>query len=177
MIIARGRFGPYIKYGEKFVNIPRNEDPLEMELDRAIELIEIKINEDAPVGSYKGIPYTKGKGRFGPFLKYDKLFVNVPRRYDFDNLTQEEAHELIEAKIQKEANRYIHQWPEEKLAVENGRWGPFIRFGKKSIKLPRVDKKAMSQEDAARLTLEEVKKLVEAEIPDAFKKKTRAKKK
>lgn len=175
VIIARGRFGPYIKYAEKFVNIPRNEDPLEMQLDRAIELIEIKIKEDAPVGSYKGIPYTKGKGRFGPFLKYDKLFVNVPKRYDFENLTQEEAHELIEAKIQKEANRYIHQWPEEKLAVENGRWGPFIRFGKKSIKLPRVDKKAMSQEDAAKLTLEEVKKLVEAEIPDAFKKKTRAK--
>ena len=175
VIIARGRFGPYIKYGEKFVNIPRTEDPLEMELERATELIEIKIKEDAPVGSYKGISYTKGKGRFGPFLKYDKLFVNVPKRYDFENLSQEDAHELIEAKLVKEANRYIHQWPEEKLAIENGRWGPFIRFGKKSIKLPRVDKKAMSQEDAAKLTLEEVKKLVEEEIPNAFKKKTRKK--
>lgn len=175
VIIARGRFGPYIKYGEKFVNIPRNEDPIEMELDRAVELIEIKIKEDAPVGSYKGISYTKGKGRFGPFLKYDKFFVNVPARYDFENLSQEDAHELIEKKIEKEANRFINQWPEDKLAVENGRWGPFIRFQKKSIKLPRVDKKAMSQEDAAKLTLEEVKKLVEAEIPDAFKKKTRAK--
>ena len=175
VIIARGRFGPYIKYGEKFVNIPRTEDPIEMELDRAIELIEIKIKEDAPVGTYKGISYTKGKGRFGPFLKYDKFFVNVPKRYDFENISQEDAHELIEAKIQKEANRYIHQWPEDKLAVENGRWGPFIRFMKKSIKLPRVDKKAMTSEDAAKLTLEEVKKLVEVEIPDAFKKKTRAK--
>lgn len=175
VIIARGRFGPYIKFGEMFVNISRIEDPLEMELDRAIELIEIKIKEDAPVGSYKGISYTKGKGRFGPFLKYDKLFVNVPARYDFENLSQEDAHALIEAKIQKEANRYIHQWPDDNLAVENGRWGPFIRFGKKSIKLPRVDKKAMSQEDAAKLTLEEVKKLVEIEIPDAFKKKTKAK--
>jgi len=175
VIIARGRFGPYIKFGEKFVNIPRIEDPIEMELDRAIELIELKIKEDAPVGSYKGISYTKGKGRFGPFLKYDKLFVNVPARFDFENLSQEEAHTLIEAKIEKEANRYINQWPEDKLAVENGRWGPFIRFAKKSIKLPRVDKKAMSQEDAAKLTLEEVKKLVEIEIPDAFKKKTRAK--
>jgi DNA topoisomerase-1 len=175
VIIARGRFGPYIKFGEKFVNIPRNEDPIEMELDRAIELIKMKIKEDAPVGTYKGIPYTKGKGRFGPFLKYDTLFVNVPARYDFENLSQDDAHALIEAKIQKEANRYIHQWPEEKLAVENGRWGPFIRFGKKSIKLPRVDKKAMTQEDAAELTLEEVKKMVEAEIPDAFAKKTKAK--
>ena len=77
----------------------------------------------------------------------------------------------------KEANRFVKRWEDEKLAIENGRWGPFIRFKKKSIKLPRVDKKAMSSEQAAELTLEQVKELVEAEIPDAFKKKTRAKKK
>lgn len=177
IIVARGRFGPYVKYDELFANIPRAEDPLEMSLERAVELVELKIKEDAPVGSYKGIPYTQGKGRFGPFLKYNGLFVNIPRKYDPENLTQEDAHTLIEAKLEKEANRYIQQWEDEKLAVENGRWGPFIRFKKKSIKLPRVDKKAMSQEDAAKLTLEEVKKLVEAEIPNAFKKKTRAKKK
>ena len=179
VVIARGRFGPYIKYMDKFVNIPRGEDPLDMEMERAQELIDQKIKEDAPVGSYKGIPYTKGKGRFGPFLKYDGMFVNVPKKYDFENLAESDAHELIEAKIQKEANRYIQRWESEKLAIENGRWGPFIRFGKKSVKLPRVDKKAMSQEDAAKLTLEEVKKLVEAEIPGAFskeKKKTTKKK-
>ncbi len=177
VIIARGRFGPYIKYNDMFVNIPRNEDPMQLTLDRAIELIDQKIKENAPVGTYKGIPYTKGKGRFGPFLKYDGLYVNVPKRYDFENLTQEEAHELIEAKIQKEANRYIHKWDQHNLAVENGRWGPFIRFKKKSIKLPRVNKKAMTPEQAADLTLEQVMKLVEAEIPDAFKKKASRKKK
>ncbi len=175
VIIARGRFGPYIKFGEKYVNLPKTEDPHEVRMERAIELIDIKIKEDAPAGSYKGISYTKGKGRFGPFLKYNSMFINVPKRYDFENLSQGEAFELIEAKIQKEANRYITQWPEDKLAVENGRWGPFIRFKKKSIKLPRVDKKAMSQEDAAKLTLEEVKKLVEVELPGSFKKKKKAK--
>jgi len=175
VIIARGRYGPYIKFGEMFVNLPRAEDPLELEMERAQELIDIKIIEESPIGSYKGIEYTKGKGRFGPFLKYDGFFVNIPARYDADNLTQEEQHELIEAKLVKEANRYIQRWDDEKLAVENGRWGPFIRWQKKSIKLPRVDKKAMSQEDAAKLTLEEVKKLVEAEHPTAFTKKTRKK--
>ncbi|MEE9438735.1 MAG: type I DNA topoisomerase [Saprospiraceae bacterium] len=175
VVVARGRFGPYIKYDEMFVNLPRVEDPLELTLERAIEHIAQKIKDDAPVGTYKGITYTKGKGRFGPFLKYDGFFVNIPKRYDFENLTQEEAFELIEAKLVKEANRFIHRWEDEKLAVENGRWGPFIRFKKKSIKLPRIDKKAMSPEKAAELTLEEVKKLVEVEIPDAFKKKTRKK--
>ena len=43
-------------------------------------------------------------------------------------------NELIEAKVKKESNRYIQQWPDEKISIENGRWGPFIRFGKKMLK-------------------------------------------
>ena len=104
------------------------------------------------------------------------MFVNIPRRFDPETITIDEAHELIAIKEEKEANRYIHQWPDEKIAVENGRWGPFIRFGKKSIKLPKVDDKRMTSEQAKELTLEEIKKLIEAEIPDAFAKKTRKKK-
>ncbi|MEE9372678.1 MAG: type I DNA topoisomerase [Saprospiraceae bacterium] len=163
VIIGMGRFGPYVKFDEKFVSLPRGRDPMEVELDEAIGLIEQKRKEDAPVGSYKGTSYTKGKGRFGPFLKYGDLFVNVPKRYDFDNLSQEDAHELIEAKVQKEANRYIHQWPKEKIAVENGRWGPFIRLKKKSIPIPKdKDGNRMTPEQAKELSLEAVKKIIKA---------------
>ncbi len=177
VVIASGRFGPYIKYNELYISIPRGEDPLDLKLERAHELIKEKLIEIAPIGTYKGIDYTKGKGRFGPFLKYDGLFVNIPKRFDPDNITVEECHELIEAKLVKEANRYIHRWESEKLAVENGRWGPFIRFKKKSIKLPKVKDMRMTPEQAAKLTLEDVKKLVKAEIPSAFKaKKKKAKK-
>ena len=59
------------------------------------------------------------------------MFINVPRRYNFDNLSQADINELIEAKIKKEANRYIQQWPEEKISVENGRWGPLFGLVKK----------------------------------------------
>ncbi len=97
-------------------------------MERAIELIEAKKIEDAPVGHYDGEPYTKGKGRFGPFLKWKSLYVNVPVRYDFENLSETDAQTLIAAKVEKEANRYIHNWPEEKISVENGRYGPFIKF-------------------------------------------------
>ena len=82
---------------------------------------------------------------------------------------------MIEAKLVKEANRFIHQWEDEKLSVENGRWGPFIRWKKKKIKLPKIDDKRMTSEQAAEMTLEEIKALVEAEHPDAFVKKTRKK--
>ena len=173
--IGMGRFGPYVRHGEKFVSLPRGEDPMSIEYEKAVELIEEKKKADAPVGTYKGLPITKGKGRFGPFIKWNGLFVNVSKKYDFDNLTKDEMFELIAKKEEKEANRYIHRWEDEKISVENGRWGPFIRFKKKNIKIPKVDGKRVSAEDAKSYTLEDVKKLIELELPDAFKSKKKKK--
>ncbi|HPQ22334.1 MAG TPA: type I DNA topoisomerase, partial [Saprospiraceae bacterium] len=144
VIVNNGRYGPYVKFGDSFVNIPRGEDPLDMELDRAVELIKQKQKEDAPILQYQGMPVTKGKGRFGPFIKWNDMFINVSKKYDFDNLSKEDITELIDAKVKKEENRFVKQWPEENIAIENGRWGPFIRFKKKSYKLPRENGKAMT---------------------------------
>ncbi|HNM33116.1 MAG TPA: topoisomerase C-terminal repeat-containing protein, partial [Chitinophagales bacterium] len=113
-------------------------------------------------------PVTKGKGRFGPFIKWDGVYINIPRAYHFDKLTANDCAELIEKKLEKEANRYILQFPEEKITVENGRWGPFIKFNKKMLKLTG---KKYTSEEAAQLTLEEVKAMIETQIPDAFKAK------
>jgi DNA topoisomerase-1 len=127
------------------------------------------------VGTYDGKPIIKGKGRFGPYIKWDGMFINVPRRYNFDTLTQSEMDELVEAKVKKEANRFIHRWPEEKIAVENARWGPIIKYGKKIVKFPRKpDDSKYTAEDAAALTLDDVKKIIELEIPGAFTKKQKA---
>jgi len=178
LVVGRGRYGPYVRFDDKFVSIPKDEDPLSISFERAAELVEQKLKADAPVGTYKDKPITKGKGRFGPYLKWDGMFVNVPKKYDFDNLSVEEMHELIAKKEEKEANRYIHRWEDEKIAVENGRWGPFIRFKKKSVKIPKnEDGSRVTPEQAKELTLEDVKKIIEAEIPDAFggKKTSKAK--
>lgn len=177
--IGQGRFGPYVKWGEAFVSIPRGEDAHAVDLERAIEIIEAKKIENAPVGTYEWEPYTKGKGRFGPFLKWKNLYVNVPRSIDFDTITEEEANKLIAAKIDKEANRYIHNWPEEKISVENGRYGPYIKFGKANVYLKRDGKKITDQEEIQKLTLTDIKEIISEQIPDAFKekKKPAAKKK
>ncbi len=172
-----GRFGPYVKLGDQFISIPKGEDPMEVSLDRALELIKEKHTADAPVGFFNELPITKGKGRFGPFIKWNEMFINVPRRYDFDNLSTADMNELIEAKSAKEANRFIQQWPAEKIAIENGRWGPFIRFQKKMLKLDRKkDESKYTNEEAATIELEDVKKMIEAQVPNAFSKKTAAKK-
>lgn len=169
-----GRFGPYVKWGDDFVSIPRGTDLKTVDAEKAISYIKAKQEADAPVGEYDDKPITKGTGRFGPFIKWDGLFINVPRRYDFQNLSQAEMNELIEAKIAKEGNRYIQRWDDEKISVENARWGPVIKFGKKIISLPRkADGNRPTAEDAAALTLEQVKKIIEDQFPDAFAKKTR----
>jgi DNA topoisomerase-1 len=177
LIVGQGRFGPYVKWGEAFVSIPRTEDPHAIDQARAIELIEAKKIEDAPVGMYEGEGYTKGKGRFGPFLKWKSLYINVPARFDFDNLSESDAQALIAAKIDKEANRYIHNWPEVKISVENGRYGPFIKFGKENVYLKRGAKKITEMEEIKALTLDDVKEMIGEQIPDAFKEKKKVVKK
>ena len=174
--VGIGRFGPYVKWGETYISIPKNEDVLAVGDQRAQEIIEEKIAADAPVASFKGEPVTKGKGRFGPFLKWKDLFINVPVRYDFENLSANDINELIAAKVEKEANRYIQQWEKEKIAIENGRWGPFIRFGKQMLKLGKnpKTKDKYTPEELAILDFEQVKKLITDQIPDAFE--TKAKK-
>ncbi len=166
-----GRFGPYVKFGDQFISIPKGEDAAAVDLQRAIEIIQAKKVEDAPIATYNEKPVTKGKGRFGPFIKWNDLFINIPKAYNFDTLTQQDCNELIEKKIEKEANRFIQQWPTDKIAIENGRWGPFIRFGKKMLKL--VGKGAAGKftpEELAVLPLEEVKKMILVQEPKAFDK-------
>lgn len=169
-----GRFGPYVKWGEEYISIPKGTDLATVDLAKAIQLIEEKKQADAPVATYEGKPVTKGKGRFGPFIKWDGMFINVPRRYDFDTLSKPDIDELIDAKVKKEANRFIQRWADEKIAVENGRWGPFIRFGKKMLKIPRkADDTKYTAEEAAGFSLDDVKRMIELEVPGAFAKKTK----
>ena len=185
VVIGVGRYGPYVRHNDQFISLGRGADPLEVEYDQAVELIKEKQEADRPVMQYQGKPVQKGKGRFGPFLKWNDMFINIPKRYDAATISQADMTELIEKKIEKEANRYIQRYPDLGLDVENGRWGPFIRFKKKSVKIPKKDDGTrVTSEEAKAMTLDEIKALVEAEIPGAFgkkkaatKKKTAAKKK
>ena len=170
--IGVGRFGPYVKWGEAFISIPKGEDALSVTQERAEEIIKEKKLADAPIASFKGEPVTKGTGRFGPFIKYQSMFINVPKRYDFENLAQSDINELIEAKLEKEANRYIQQWEEEKISIENARWGPIVKHGKNIFKIPKNKKEEkFTPEELAEVSLDEVKKWITAQDKNAFKEK------
>jgi DNA topoisomerase I len=175
--IGAGRFGPYVKYGEQFISIPKSIDPLEITKEETIQLIKEKLKEDAPIGFYKELPITKGKGRFGPFVKWNGMFVNVPRRFDIETIKSDEAIPLIQAKELKEANRFILKFENEKISVENGRWGPFIKFGKKIINIPKKEGKRISSEEVAKFSLEQIKEIITEQVPGAFTNKKKSKKK
>ena len=171
VVVAVGRFGPYIKLGEAFISIPRTIDPLTVDMEQALEIIKEKELADAPVAHYEGKGVTKGKGRFGPFIKYEGMFINVPRAYDFDHLSQQDINELIEKKLDKEANRYIQNWSEEKISIENARWGPQIKFGKLNLKLIKDGGGKFTPDELTALSLDQVKAMIVTQVPKAFDKK------
>jgi len=166
IVVGIGRFGPYVKYDEKFISIERGIDPLSVNKDDAIELILAKEKADAPIYKYENLPVQKGTGRFGPFIKWNNMFINVNKKYDFDNLTDKDIVQLIEEKKQKEIDKVLHDWKEEGIRVEKARWGRSnIIKGKIKVELPKTV-------DATKLTLDEAIKKIEAATP---KKKTRTK--
>jgi DNA topoisomerase-1 len=173
VIVSNGRFGPYIRFGTLFVSLDKGENPMEVDLPRAEELIVAKQEADAPVYHYEDLPVQKGVGRFGPFLKWNSIFINVSKKYDFDNLSNDEIIELIEIKKQKEIDKVIHNWEDVDIRVEKARWGRFnVLKGKIKIELPKTT-------EIENLSKEEAVKMIEAKMPKkkATKKKTVTKKK
>ena len=151
-----GRYGPYIKFGKKFVSIPAGKSPTSISLEDAIVIIEDKIKADAPVHVYENMDVQKGKGRFGPYIKWNNIFINVNKNYDWDNLSIDDIEELIEEKKQKEKDKVIHNWEEEGIKVEKGRWGKFYLI--KSKKKILLDKNL----DVASIDLDQAKEIYKA---------------
>jgi len=145
-----GRFGPYIRFGKKFVSLEKDDDPLDVTYDRAIELIKAKEKAEEPICYHNEKGVQKGVGRFGPYLKWDGMFINVNKKYDFDNLSEEDIVELIEDKIQKEKDKLIHHWEEQGITLEKARWGRFkLSKGNTKVELPKTtDAEGMALDEA-----------------------------
>ena len=163
---AIGRYGPYVKYDNVFVSLPADEDPLTISLESASALVQAKLDADAPIYVYKDLPVQKGKGRFGPFIKWNNMFINVNKKYDWNNLSDEDIVTLIEDKLQKEREKVIHNWEEAGIRVEKARWGRHnVIKGKIKVELAKTV-------DVSELSLDEAEAIIEQNAP---KKKTRAK--
>ena len=133
-----GRYGPYIKYEKTFISIPQGLTPFTISIEKSIELILNKQKENKPLINYEGFDVTKGKGRFGPYIKWNGTFINVNKNYDFENLSDEDCIKLITDKKAKDAEKILKVWDSEKISIEKGRWGKiFIIKGKSRIPLSK----------------------------------------
>ncbi|WP_423912255.1 type I DNA topoisomerase [Capnocytophaga gingivalis] len=169
-----GRFGPYIRFGDTFISLDKSLDVFSITFDEAKEVIDQKQKADAPISVYDGKEVTKGTGRFGPFIKWNNMFISVSKKYDFEHLAQSDIIFLIEEKLKKESEKVVKEWPEEGIHIEKARWGRYhLLKGKTKVELSKdTDIEAFTLAEAQSLlaTKEKPKKA------PATKKATTAKK-
>ncbi|MCX2718052.1 type I DNA topoisomerase [Lentiprolixibacter aurantiacus] len=159
-----GRYGPYIRYGKKFVSLEKGEGVFDVDLERAIELVKAKEKADAPIATYEGHEVTRGKGRFGPFIKWNGIFISVGKKYDFNALSDSDIEELIEDKKKKEAEKLVQEWPDEGIRIEKARWGRHnLIKGRTKVELGK-------DVEVSEISLEQAQALLAQKTP---KKKTR----
>ncbi|NBP70140.1 MAG: DNA topoisomerase I, partial [Cytophagia bacterium] len=145
MVYAKlGRFGAYVQLGEnpddnggekpKFASLRQGQFLENIALEDAMELFKMP----REVAQFEDKPVVVNLGRFGPYVLHDKKFVSIPKDDDPYTITGNRAIELIEAKRIADANRLIKSFPEdEEMQVLNGRFGPYIKAGKKNVKIPK----------------------------------------
>lgn len=138
-----GRFGPMIQIGEqddevkpRFASLQKDQSIQTISLEDAMELFKFP----KVIGQFEETDVKINKGRFGPYVQLNKLFVSIKEENGdtLENMTIERAIELIEEKRIEDKNRIIKEFKEdENMQLLNGRWGPYLKIGKKNYKLPK----------------------------------------
>ena len=156
-----GKYGAYVQLGEnpedgkeekpKFASLRPGQFIENITLEDAMELFKLP----REVGEFEGQPVKVNIGRFGPYVLHNKKFVSIPKEEDPYTIPYEKAVELIKAKRIADANKTIKLFDENPdIQVLNGRYGPYIKAGKKNVKIPK-------DKEPAELTLEECIELAE----------------
>jgi DNA topoisomerase I len=139
-----GKFGAYVQIGEnpddnggekpKFASLRQGQFIENITMEDAMELF--KMPRD--MGLFEEKPVVISIGRFGPYVLHDKKFVSIPKDLDPYTIKSDKAIELIQAKRVADANRTIKLFEgHPDIQVLNGRFGPYIKAGKKNVKIPK----------------------------------------
>jgi DNA topoisomerase-1 len=166
-----GKFGPMAQIGE----IPEegSEEKPQYASLRTDQLIDTLTLEEAldlfklprTVGNYEDEEMVVGIGRFGPYIRHNGKFVSLEETDDPYTIEEDRALELVKAKREADAKMLIKSFEENPdIRVLNGRYGPYIKAGKKNVKIPK-DKVPET------LTLAECLELAEKTPEKRFKKK------
>lgn len=138
--VGAGRFGPYIRFDNSFVSIPKDEDPTAITLERCIQLIEDKRKKDADraprlVGHFEDKEIFAAVGRYGPYLKYDGKNITLGKGMDISTLTEEMAIDFLQNAQSKNVIRSFDE--DSNIKVMNGRYGAYLTNGADNYKIPK----------------------------------------
>ena len=97
IICTKGRFGPYIKYGDKNISLPRNSDPLKIDLESCIQLIEQAAAKqpNAIIAAFEESDIQVIDGNYGPYIKHAGRNYKIPKGTDVSSLSEEACKEII----------------------------------------------------------------------------------
>ncbi len=162
VFVKIGRYGPMVQIGQAgdeekpvFATMKKGQSTETLTLEEALELFKLP----RTLGEFEAKEVSVGAGRFGPYIKHDSKYVSLPKDEDPLKVSLEKAVELILAKREAEAKRFIKSFEEDpEMEILNGPYGPYISYKKKNYRLPK-DKK----ESAAGLTFDECMKIINAE--------------
>ncbi len=170
-----GRYGPYVQIGEadeetgekpRFASLRPGQMVETLTLAEALDLFKMP----KKLGLFEEKEVTIGIGRFGPYIRHNNIFTSLSKEDDPYTVTLERSIELILAKREKDANKLIKAFEENELVkILNGRWGPYIAYGKLNLKIPKGT-------EATSLTYEDIVKLAGGVEPSAELKKAGSKK-
>ena len=141
-IYARlAKFGPCVQLGEledeekpKFSSLRKGQLIETITLEDALELFKLP----RLVGTYEDINIDANIGRYGPYVRHNNKFYGLGENDDPMTVTEERAIELIIEKRKEDANRIIKSFDEnEEFQILKGKWGPYLKAGKKNVKLPK----------------------------------------
>lgn len=157
-----GKFGPLVQIGAqddeekpRFASLRKGQMIETITFEDAMELFKLP----KKVGIFEEKEMTVAIGRFGPYIRHDSSFYSLPKNVDPLDVTEEECIQIIKDKRQKDIEKVIRVFDENPEAqIEQGRWGPFIRFGKQNLKIPKGT-------EIEQITYEDVLKWAEADAP------------
>ena len=99
VIATKGRFGPFIKFGDKNFSLPRGKDPLKVTLEECVTLIDAGMDKNpanSVIAEFKGSGIQVLDGRYGPYIKANGSNYKIPRGTDASTLTEEACKDIIE---------------------------------------------------------------------------------
>jgi len=162
LLVAKyGQYGAYVQKGDgdskQCASLGKGQLIESITLEEALKLFQLP----RTIGEHEGIEIIATKGRFGPYFKYGEKNISIPRGKDPLKITLEECIALIEQDKDKiPANATIAEFPDSDIQIVNGRYGPYIKHAGSNFKIP-------AGKDAATLTEEDCKAIVEAGKPTA----------